>query len=86
MLLKAQPSPVSSFNLVIERLLISGHFFDLHNCDDDCFNLVIERLLISGQQQQQRHLLLRHASFNLVIERLLISGKPCGSALPLQLS
>ena len=36
------------FNLVIERLLISGALMRLLPTAHLCFNLVIERLLISG--------------------------------------
>ena len=40
---------LESFNLVIERLLISGEFgHRLPKTPHNCFNLVIERLLISG--------------------------------------
>ena len=39
----------ASFNLVIERLLISGAVFVKRVAEEDVsFNLVIERLLISG--------------------------------------
>ena len=37
------------FNLVIERLLISGQQVVRANSPPESFNLVIERLLISGQ-------------------------------------
>ena len=66
---------LSCFNLVIERLLISGAgpATTLAPAPMSSFNLVIERLLISGV------LCFRQGggdgfSFNLVIERLLISG------------
>ena len=61
------------FNLVIERLLISGLEPDAPFDERSCFNLVIERLLISGCGGfvgSTGSVL----SFNLVIERLLISG------------
>ena len=51
---------LGSFNLVIERLLISGEGFDRVMEVNVGFNLVIERLLISGygnfagQRQVQR--------------------------------
>ena len=40
---------ISGFNLVIERLLISGQAWDREYPLSPGFNLVIERLLISGQ-------------------------------------
>ena len=41
---------LSGFNLVIERLLISGSRWELgHRNPSLGFNLVIERLLISGR-------------------------------------
>ena len=41
---------IVSFNLVIERLLISGHRLHSHReALSSGFNLVIERLLISGE-------------------------------------
>ena len=63
------------FNLVIERLLISG--FKEHETEmmsGVSFNLVIERLLISGPCPVQRDGQSHQVCFNLVIERLLISG------------
>ena len=39
----------AGFNLVIERLLISGASEEDTVCGNSCFNLVIERLLISGR-------------------------------------
>ena len=61
-----------SFNLVIERLLISGKKLTRLLVPRKCFNLVIERLLISGYSAPiVTDILL---GFNLVIERLLISG------------
>ena len=46
-----------SFNLVIERLLISGTRRGCKTCVIPCFNLVIERLLISGPRigESTRH-------------------------------
>ena len=72
------------FNLVIERLLISGQVpLVTRKTEDVCFsfNLVIERLLISGGMSTNSCLSFR-TSFNLVIERLLISGKSGGVSLP----
>ena len=61
------------FNLVIERLLISGmRCMRRQRQKFQCFNLVIERLLISGKSEKLRH--AWSIGFNLVIERLLISG------------
>ena len=70
-----------SFNLVIERLLISGllHLPDGAVRGVQCFNLVIERLLISGITSW-RCVCVSSNCFNLVIERLLISG--CRAGLP----
>ena len=61
------------FNLVIERLLISGGTSPLIRTGNYSFNLVIERLLISGQPSRCA-VLSGDTCFNLVIERLLISG------------
>ena len=67
-------SPARRFNLVIERLLISGtHCESGRIPSGDGFNLVIERLLISGAHPSTTRG-SPHSSFNLVIERLLISG------------
>ena len=63
---------IRCFNLVIERLLISGHPRNLGEGYLRCFNLVIERLLISGFWLARMARL--NVCFNLVIERLLISG------------
>ena len=68
-----------SFNLVIERLLISG-WLTIVVCriaDKSSFNLVIKRLLISGAHARVCVQLL--SRFNLVIERLLISGNAPGT-------
>ena len=62
------------FNLVIERLLISGvRGLQTARRGPGSFNLVIERLLISGHARLSVDN-ARMLSFNLVIERLLISG------------
>ena len=45
---KRSSQPSVGFNLVIERLLISGRNSALSGGTSICFNLVIERLLISG--------------------------------------
>ena len=64
----------ASFNLVIERLLISGYRGRaVGKRAWKGFNLVIERLLISGGNRAYRER-MRERCFNLVIERLLISG------------
>ena len=60
------------FNLVIERLLISGAVLRIAKACGYCFNLVIERLLISGHEDAPGS--FQEPCFNLVIERLLISG------------
>ena len=62
-----------SFNLVIERLLISGLNATAPFEYDLSFNLVIERLLISGGDQNPSD--GAQKCFHLVIERLFISGK-----------
>ena len=65
---------LTGFNLVIERLLISGwHRFLSVSRLPPGFNLVIERLLISGYGGVACP--PSALSFNLVIERLLISGQ-----------
>ena len=65
--------PFNRFNLVIERLFISGRTYPRRrNRRMDSFNLVIERLFISGSSRRCYQRL--HRSFNLVIERLFISG------------
>ena len=68
------------FNLVIERLLISGLHLSVRSLRSPrCFNLVIERLLISGYITLDVTVLC--PCFNLVIERLLISGMTTDSEL-----
>ncbi len=65
---------IPGFNLVIERLLISGRAHTLYREPaTGSFNLVIERLLISGRLFSVG--LSTDACFNLVIKRLLISGQ-----------
>ena len=51
---KSKPRSSLSFNLVIERLLISGgDTVVLEISSDERFNLVIERLLISGMRRNE---------------------------------
>ncbi len=81
---QAPATPVDSavqvlygFNLVIERLLISGcrRRHPRPRRRRRCrFNLVIERLLISGCASGDVTYQIGIRCFNLVIERLLISG------------
>ena len=64
-------SPVASFNLVIEILLISREVRQDTESSDLSFNLVIEILLISSERVNPDD--IKSISFNLVIEILLIS-------------
>ena len=73
------------FNLVIERLFISGKrgYREVITMENQSFNLVIERLFISGRTRV-KDIDKPHIRFNLVIERLFSSGqrgKPCLSSV-----
>ena len=62
------------FNLVIERLLISGHGLVSHNQNGVRIVSISLSSGFSFQESIQRAIDSAHSCFNLVIERLLISG------------
>ena len=65
---------LTSFNLVIEMLFISGKTQPMSMSRVASFNLVIEMLFISGRRGHGTEFVNALCSFNLVIEMLFISG------------